>query len=68
MTLVLNHAFSFIVLRRDLINEEIEAPSASSDPIGPQYYDGPFDFTFSRREPDNSPSKLWKKIIYHFRK
>ena len=50
------------MLRRDLINEETEAPSDTSNhDKSPHYYDGPFDFTFSRREPDNFPTKLWKK-------
>ena len=54
--------FIWLVLRRDLINEKDEAPSDTTNhDENPHYYDGPFDFTFFRREPDNFQQKLWIK-------
>ena len=51
--------FFCIVLRRDLINEQLVGPSDSHG--GNQYYDGPFDFTFFRRDPRNFDKKTFTR-------
>ena len=53
------------VLRKDLINELIEAPGSSENNEAEEmFYDGPFDFTFFRRDHQNIPKHIFQVASY----